>query len=108
MARKGCPQARVLGLVGVAAITALQARRMNCFSVWGRWELSIKSGLTKLKLSLPFRQWMEKAITDLELRMLPLTLALPNGRLQWEISHGLRGLNGLKGREFRVIGPESV
>ena len=38
------------------------------------WELSIKSGLTKLKLSLPFRQWMEKATADLGLIVLPITL----------------------------------
>lgn len=29
------------------------------------WELAIKVGLGKLKLSLPFGQWMNQAITDL-------------------------------------------
>ena len=31
------------------------------------WELSIKSGLKKLQLSLPLRRWIEKAIADLGL-----------------------------------------
>ncbi len=61
--------------LSAAAITALQDPENELLlSVGTLWELSIKSGLTKLRLSLPFRQWMEKAITDLELRMLPITL----------------------------------
>jgi PIN domain nuclease of toxin-antitoxin system len=38
------------------------------------WELSIKVGLGKLSLSLPYRQWMAKAINDLTLSMLPITI----------------------------------
>jgi PIN domain nuclease of toxin-antitoxin system len=38
------------------------------------WELSIKVGLKKLALSLPLRPWLEKAITDLGLNLLPITL----------------------------------
>jgi PIN domain nuclease of toxin-antitoxin system len=38
------------------------------------WELAIKIGLGKLSLSLPFRQWMAKAITDLGLTTLPITV----------------------------------
>ena len=38
------------------------------------WELAIKIGLGKLKLSLPYRQWIEKAITDLQLDILPVTV----------------------------------
>jgi PIN domain nuclease of toxin-antitoxin system len=38
------------------------------------WELAIKVGQGKLKLSLPYRQWMEKAIADLELTILPVTV----------------------------------
>jgi len=38
------------------------------------WELSIKSGLKKLQLSLPLRRWIEKAIADLGLIVLPITL----------------------------------
>jgi PIN domain nuclease of toxin-antitoxin system len=38
------------------------------------WELAIKIGQGKLKLSLPYRQWMNKAIADLELTILPVTI----------------------------------
>ncbi|MDB5307228.1 MAG: hypothetical protein JWO38_1430 [Gemmataceae bacterium] len=38
------------------------------------WELAIKIGLGKLTLSLPYWQWMEKAIADLELTVLPITV----------------------------------
>ncbi len=38
------------------------------------WELSIKTGLGKLTLSLPFRSWMEGAIAGLGLAVLPITL----------------------------------
>ena len=37
-------------------------------------ELAIKTGQGKLRLSLPYRQWMEKAIADLELAILPVTV----------------------------------
>jgi PIN domain nuclease of toxin-antitoxin system len=38
------------------------------------WELSIKVALSKLTLSLPFRPWLEKAIGDLDLNVLPIML----------------------------------
>ena len=38
------------------------------------WELSIKVGLRKLSLSLPYRQWVGKAIADLGLSVLPITV----------------------------------
>ena len=38
------------------------------------WELAIKIGQKKLTLSLPYRQWMEKAAADLELAILPVTV----------------------------------
>jgi PIN domain nuclease of toxin-antitoxin system len=38
------------------------------------WELAIKIGLRKLSLSEPFRQWMAKAMTDLGLTILPITV----------------------------------
>src|SRR5262245_58526064 len=38
------------------------------------WELSIKVGQGKLTLSLPYRPWMEKAIADLKLTILPITV----------------------------------
>jgi PIN domain nuclease of toxin-antitoxin system len=38
------------------------------------WELAIKIGLGKIAFSLPYRQWMEKAIIDLKLNLLPVTV----------------------------------
>jgi PIN domain nuclease of toxin-antitoxin system len=38
------------------------------------WELAIKVGLDKLTLSLPYRQWMTRAIGDLGLTILPITV----------------------------------
>lgn len=38
------------------------------------WELSIKSGLGKLTLSSPFRQWMQQAVADLGLSVMPISL----------------------------------
>jgi PIN domain nuclease of toxin-antitoxin system len=39
------------------------------------WEIGIKVGKGRLPLSLPYRQWMEKAIADLKLDILPITVA---------------------------------
>lgn len=39
------------------------------------WELSIKCGLGKLTLSLPFRRWIEQALADLEAELLPISIA---------------------------------
>lgn len=36
------------------------------------WELAIKIGLAKLTLSLPFRKWMNQAVHDLHLTVLPI------------------------------------
>ena len=38
------------------------------------WEIAIKVGLGRLPLSLPYRQWMEQAMVDLGLVLLPITL----------------------------------
>jgi PIN domain nuclease of toxin-antitoxin system len=39
------------------------------------WEISIKTGLKKLTLSLPFGIWMDKALKDLNAIVLPITVA---------------------------------
>jgi PIN domain nuclease of toxin-antitoxin system len=38
------------------------------------WELAIKVGQGKLTVSMPYRQWMETAIADLGLEILPITV----------------------------------
>ena len=42
------------------------------------WEIAIKVGLKKLTLSLPYRVWMEQAIADLGLIILPITVETAN------------------------------
>lgn len=46
------------------------------------WELAIKVGLGKLKLSLPFGQWMNQAITDLGASILPISIAHAEAQAQ--------------------------
>lgn len=38
------------------------------------WEIAIKVGKGRLPLSLPYRQWMDQAIADLCLSILPIEL----------------------------------
>lgn len=38
------------------------------------WEVGIKFSLGKLPLSMPYRRWMDRAIADLGLVVLPITL----------------------------------
>jgi PIN domain nuclease of toxin-antitoxin system len=49
------------------------------------WEISIKVGLGKLTISAPFRPWIEQAINDLDLVLLPITVAVSDeqSRLPW-------------------------
>ena len=42
-------------------------------SVASLWKIAIKHSLGKLPLSLPYRQWMDKAMADLSLLILPMT-----------------------------------
>jgi PIN domain nuclease of toxin-antitoxin system len=38
------------------------------------WEIAIKLSLGKLQLTLPYRQWMNQAIADLDLTLIPITV----------------------------------
>ena len=38
------------------------------------WEIAIKVGLKKLSLSMPYLQWMEQAMSDLGVAILPITV----------------------------------
>lgn len=38
------------------------------------WEVAIKVGLGKLSLSMPYRQWINRAMADLGLTVLPITV----------------------------------
>jgi PIN domain nuclease of toxin-antitoxin system len=49
-------------------------------SVGTIWELSIKTGLRKLSLSLPYRQWVERALADLGMAVSPSRSSSPKSR----------------------------
>ncbi len=42
------------------------------------WEIAIKVGRSKLSLSMPYDQWMNRAIADLGLTLLPITVDYAN------------------------------
>ncbi len=52
------------------------------------WEIAIKIGLAKLTLSLPYRQWMNQAITDLGLMVLPITVEYSDHHASLPQHHG--------------------
>jgi PIN domain nuclease of toxin-antitoxin system len=52
------------------------------------WEISIKAGLGKLSLSLPFRQWIEQAIHDLGANVLPITVKYADAQSRLPAYHG--------------------
>jgi len=58
-----------------AATTALQDPDNELLlSAGSIWEIAIKVGLEKLTLKDPFRVWMNQAIADLDLTILPITV----------------------------------
>jgi PIN domain nuclease of toxin-antitoxin system len=52
------------------------------------WELSIKVGLGKLTLSGPYRPWIEKAISDLRLIQLPVSVEYADAQSRLPHHHG--------------------
>jgi PIN domain nuclease of toxin-antitoxin system len=54
-----------------AAATSAMSGSLSAATVW---EMAIKLGQGKMKLTPPFRQWMDKASADLELTILPITV----------------------------------
>ena len=52
------------------------------------WEISIKVGLRKLSLSLPYRQWMNKAIAAFRLTSLPITVEYAGAQAALPQHHG--------------------
>jgi PIN domain nuclease of toxin-antitoxin system len=51
------------------------------------WEIAIKVGLGKLKLSLTYRQWMSQAIADLGLVILPITVEYSDVQARLPLHH---------------------
>lgn len=63
------------GKLSVPALTALQdPANDRLLSAATIWELAIKLGQKKIQFSLPFRTWMEAAIADLKLSILPISI----------------------------------
>lgn len=52
------------------------------------WEVAIKVGIGKLTLSLAFRKWMEKAIADLGLAVLAITVEYADMQTNLPHHHG--------------------
>ena len=62
-------------LSATAAATMRSKSNRLLLSAATIWEIAIKCGLGKLKLSSPYRQWMTNASTDLGVQVLPINIA---------------------------------
>lgn len=62
-------------LLGTGAAKALEDPANGLLRSAGTiWELAIKVGLGRLAVSLPFREWMRRAMDDLAADVLPITV----------------------------------
>ena len=61
-------------LSAVALSTIRDTNNDLLLSAGAIWELSIKVGLGRLKLAGTFREWIDRVIAELELRVLPITV----------------------------------
>ncbi len=61
-------------LSSVATATILDPANERLFSMAGAWELAIKVSLGKIRLSLPYLDWVVRAMNDLKASLLPITL----------------------------------
>lgn len=52
------------------------------------WEIAIKVGLKKLSLSMPYRQWMNQAMSDLGMTVLPITVEYTDVQVNLPRHHG--------------------
>ena len=61
--------------LGPQAVTALQDPANDLLLSAGTiWEIAIKVGLKKLSLSMPYKQWVTKAMAYLGMTVLPITV----------------------------------
>jgi PIN domain nuclease of toxin-antitoxin system len=61
-------------LSSAATAVLMNANSVLLLSVATVWEIGIKAAIGKLALAKPFRVWIETAIIDLHLTMLPIAL----------------------------------
>ena len=52
------------------------------------WEIGIKIGLGKLRLNQPFKDWMNQAISDLNVTILPLSVDYVDAQSNLPKHHG--------------------
>ena len=64
-----------------------QTPRELAVNVGTIWELSIQTGLGKLSLSLPYRQWVEWALADLSITVSPITLEVTERQMALPFHH---------------------
>jgi PIN domain nuclease of toxin-antitoxin system len=57
-------------------------------SVGTIWELCTKTGLRKLSLWLPYRQWVERALADLGMAVSPITLGFTEKQMALPLHPG--------------------
>jgi len=75
--------------LGPQAVTALQDPANDLLlSAATIWKIAIKVGLGKLSLSMPYRQWMNQAITDLGMTVLPITVEYADVQVNLAKHHG--------------------
>jgi PIN domain nuclease of toxin-antitoxin system len=71
------------------AVTALEDPGNDLLLSAGTiWEIAIKVGLGKLSLSMPYRDWMNQAITDLGMTVLPITVEYADVQRNLSKHHG--------------------
>ncbi|MBI2359923.1 MAG: type II toxin-antitoxin system VapC family toxin [Deltaproteobacteria bacterium] len=75
--------------LGPQAVTMLQDPANDLLpSATTIWEIAMKVGLKKLSLSMPYRQWMNRAITDLGMTVLPITVEYADVQVNLPNHHG--------------------
>jgi PIN domain nuclease of toxin-antitoxin system len=76
------------GHLSPAAATALQDPANDLLiSAATIWEIAIKVGQSKLTLSSPYRDWMNSAIADLGLGILPVTVEYADAQASLPMHH---------------------
>jgi PIN domain nuclease of toxin-antitoxin system len=51
------------------------------------WEIAIKTGLRKLTLSMPYKEWMNQALADLGSTILPITVEYADAQAALPFHH---------------------
>lgn len=75
--------------LGARAASALQDPGNELFlSAGTTWEIAIKVGLGKLSLSMSYREWMNHAIADLGMIVLPITVEYAESQSNLPRHHG--------------------